>query len=257
MNNNNNKEDKNRNLENNNKEFKNPNIIESFNHAIDGLIYSFKNENNFKRHILMALLVAIISLFFDINRSEMAILCVTITLVILAELLNTALENVVDLIYDKIDPRAKVAKDVGAGAVLVTALNSIFVGYFIFYDRIIPLTNIAIFRIQNSPIHLTFIALVVVILTTLIFKSIFYKGRGTHLQGGTVSGHSSLAFCLATIITFLTNNTLVTILSFILAFLVAESRIEGKIHSLSEVIFGGITGILIATIIFKLLVIGG
>ena len=55
-------------------------------------------------------------------------------------------------------------------------------------------------------------------------------------------------------IAYLANNTLVTILSLLLAFLVAESRVEGKIHSLSEVIFGGILGVLIATLIFKLMV---
>lgn len=238
----------------NNKDFKNNNLIESFNHAIDGLIYSFKNENNFKRHVFMAILVALLSLFFNLTRLEMALLCITITLVILAELLNTTIEKIVDLIYEYYEPRAKIAKDVGAGAVLVTALNSLFVGYFIFYDRIIRITEIGVFKIKKSPVHLTFIALVIVILITLILKSSFYKGKGTHLQGGTVSGHSALAFCLATIIVFLANNTLISILSYLLAFLVAESRVEGKIHSLSEVIFGGITGFLIATIIFKLLV---
>lgn len=239
----------------NNKDFKNSNLIESFNHAIDGIIYAFKNESNMKRHVFMAILVAIVSLFFNMTRIEMAIICITITLVIFAELLNTTLEKIVDLVYEYYEPRAKIAKDVGAGAVLVTALNSLFVGYFIFYDRIIKITDTGIGKIQESPIHLTFIALVIVILVTLILKSIFYKKSGTHLQGGTVSGHAAVSFCLATIIGFLSNNAFVTILSFILAFLVAESRVEGKIHTLSEVIFGGITGILIATIIFKIFLV--
>ncbi len=235
--------------------FKNKNLIESFNHAIDGIIHTFKYEDNFKRHILMAVLVALVSLFFDMSRVEMAILCITITFVLFAELINTALENIVNLIYEYYEPRAKIAKDVGAGAVLISALNSVFVGYFIFYDRIIPLTNIAIFKIQKSPIHLTFIALVIVILATLLFKSYFYKDRGTHLKGGTVSGHSAVAFCLAMIIIFLAQNPFVTILSILLALLVAESRVEAKIHHISDVIFGGILGILVATILFKIILI--
>lgn len=240
----------------NNKDFKNTNLIDSFNHAIDGIIYSFKNENNFKRHVIMAILVAVLSLFFDMSRVEMAILCFTITLVFFAELINTALEKIVDLLYEYYEPRAKIAKDVGAGAVLVTAINAVFVGYFIFYDRIIPITDIALTKIKKSPIHLTFIALVIVILTTLILKSVFFKGKGTHFQGGTVSGHAALSFCLATIIAFLAQNSLITFLGYTLAFLVAESRVEGKIHSLSEVIFGGIIGILIASIIFKIFTLG-
>ena len=239
-----------------NKGFRNKNIIESFNHAIDGLIYSFKNENNFKSHIVMAILVAFLSLFFDMSRLEMAILCITISLVIFAELINTALEKVVDLVYEYYEPRAKIAKDVGAGAVLLTSLNSLFVGYFIFYERIINVSNNAIIKIQKSPVHLTFIALVIVVLVTLILKSVFYKGRGTHVQGGTVSGHSSVAFCLATIISFLSMKSIIGILAYILAFLVAESRVEGKIHSLSEVIVGGVIGILIAVIIFQLMIFG-
>lgn len=235
--------------------FKNKDLIESFNHAIDGIVYTFKNEGNFKRHIWMAILVAIVSLFFDLSRVEMAILCITISFVIFAEMINTTIENVVDLIYEYYEPRAKIAKDVGAGAVLVSALNSVFVGYFIFYDRIVPFTNIAIFKIQNSPIHLTFIALVIVILSTLLFKTYFYKDRGSHLKGGTVSGHSAIAFCLAMIIIFLAQNALITTLALLLALLVAESRVEAKIHYLSDVIFGAILGTLIATILFKVIFI--
>src|SRR5699024_2793476 len=104
-------------------------------------------------------------------------------------------------------------------SVLIASINSVFVCYFIFYDRIVPLSHAAVFKIQKSPTHLAFIALVLVILFTIILKSIFYKGHGTYLQGGTVSGHSSIAFCAATMIAYLANNTLVTILSLLLAFL--------------------------------------
>jgi len=234
--------------------FKNPNFIISFGYAMDGIIHAFKNEKNFRKHIFTAIIVAVVSLLFDLSRVEMAMLCLTISMVMISELINTSIENIVDLIYNRVDKNAKIAKDIGAGAVLIAAINSVFVGYFIFYDRIVPLSHAAVFKIQKSPTHLAFIALVLVILFTIILKSIFYKGHGTYLQGGTVSGHSSIAFCAATMIAYLANNTLVTILSLLLAFLVAESRVEGKIHSLSEVIFGGILGVLIATLIFKLMV---
>lgn len=232
---------------------KGKNFLISFSYAIDGIIHSFRHEPNFRFHILTAVCVALLSLLFDLSRVEMAVLCITTVLVIFAELINTAIESIVDLIYDKYDPKAKIAKDVGAGAVLVTAFNAIFVGYFIFYDRIVPLTHTVIFKIQDSPIHLTFIALVLIFLFTIIVKAKFgRKASQNYLQGGTVSGHSALSFCAATIISFIAANTLVTILSLLLAFLVAESRVEGKIHSLSEVILGGLMGIAVAVIIFKL-----
>ena len=79
--------------------------------------------------------------------------------------------------------------------------------------------------------------------------------RGTHLKGGTVSGHSAIAFCLAMIIIFLSQNSLVTVLALLLALLVSESRVEAKIHYLSDVIFGAILGTLIATLLFKVIFI--
>ena len=74
------------------------------------------------------------------------------------------------------------------------------------------------------------------------------------MQGGSVSGHASVSFCSATIIALLANNTLVTILSYFISFLVAESRVEGKIHTLSQVIVGGIIGTLVAILLFKVII---
>ena len=84
-------------------------------------------------------------------------------------------------------------------------------------------------------------------------KSKFYKGHGTHFQGGVVSGHSAVAFCIATIVSILSENLLIITLVFGLAFLVAESRVEGKIHSAMETIIGGILGILVGILIFQII----
>ncbi len=234
---------------------KNTSFITSFQYAMDGIIHSFKSERNFRTDILMTILVLLASLMFDLSRVEMACLCITITFILMAEMINTAIEAVVDLICDKYDNNAKIAKDVGAGAVLLAAFNSIFVGYFLFYDRIVPLTHTVVIKLQNSPTHLTFIALILVVLITLVLKSFIYQNKWTYLQGGSVSGHSSVSFCAATIIALLANNTLVTILSLFIAFLVAESRVEGKIHTLSQVIVGAIIGILTAILIFRIIII--
>lgn len=232
---------------------KNPNMIVSFSYAVDGILHAFRNEKNFRFHIFMTIVVLLVSLLFDFSRVEMALLSITVAFVIFAEIINTAIENIVDLIYEKYNPFAKIAKDVAAGAVLVSAFNAIFVAYFLFFDRLIPLHHNVIFKLQNSPVHLTFIALVLVILVTIIVKSIFYKEGKNYLQGGRLSGHSALAFCAAMIISFLASSPLITALSMFLAFLVAESRIEGKIHTLSEVIIGGLTGIAIAILIFQMI----
>ena len=92
-----------------------------------------------------------------------------------------------------------------------------------------------------------------VILLTIGIKSRFYKGKGTPFQGGIVSGHAAVSFCIATIIAFLADNMLVSTLSYFMAFLVGESRIEGKIHSLFEVISGALLGILVGILVFQII----
>ena len=84
-------------------------------------------------------------------------------------------------------------------------------------------------------------------------KAKFYKGRGTHFQGGTVSGHAAISFCIATIIAFLAHNMLVTTLVYSLAILVGESRIEGKIHTLTEVLLGAIVGTIVGILVFQII----
>ena len=231
---------------------KSKNLIESFNHAVNGIISALKSERNLKIHFTAAILVMIISLFFDFSRIELLLLSFTITFVLMAELFNTAIEKIVDLVVKDYHPLAKLSKDIAAGAVLVSAVNAIIVGYLLF-DRLMPFTNLVLYKLRNSPIYLTFIAIALVILLTIVLKAKFYRGKGTPFQGGTVSGHSALSFLIATIVAFISNNLLVNTLSFILAFLVAESRVEGKIHSLLEVITGALLGIFIGVLIFQII----
>ena len=76
------------------------------------------------------------SLFYDITKIELIILSLTIILVVFAELINTAIEVAIDATTNYYHPLAKIAKNISAGAVLLTALNAIFIGYLIFWDKI-------------------------------------------------------------------------------------------------------------------------
>jgi len=232
---------------------KNKNVIDSFNHAVTGIILAMKTEKNLRFHYVIAIAVIGLSLFFDFSRLEFMILLFAISLVLVTEMLNTAIEKTIDLITRDYHPLAKIAKDVAAGAVLISGMNALVVGYLLFFDRLNPLTNLVLFKIQSSEVHLTFVALILVTLLTIGFKARYYKGKGTHFQGGTVSGHSAISFCIATIISFLANHILITTLAYALALLVAESRIEGKIHSILEVVYGGILGTLIGILVFQII----
>ncbi len=228
------------------------NLIDSFNFAVNGIISSVKRERNMKIHYAVAILVLIASLFFNFSRTEFLLLVFAISLVLITELINTAIELTIDMITKEYHPYAKVAKDVAAGAVLISAVNSLVVAYLLFFDRLNNFAEIALLKIKQSPIHMTIIALFLVVLLTIVLKAYFYKSGGTHFQGGAVSGHSSVSFCIATIIAFLSENMMVITLSFFLALLVAESRIEGKIHTPIQVILGSILGIIVGILVFQL-----
>ena len=161
-------------------------LIETFNHAINGILWAIKSEKNLRRHYLIAVLVLFISLFYNLSRMEFLMLLITVSLVLITEMINTSIEKAIDIYTKDFHPLAKIAKDVSAGAVLIAALNSIVVGYLIFFDRLNNLADIVIFKIRNSPIHLTFIAIFLVIIFTIGLKAKYYRGRGTHFQGGTV-----------------------------------------------------------------------
>ncbi|NLY46196.1 MAG: phosphatase PAP2 family protein [Tissierella sp.] len=228
-------------------------IIDSFNYAVSGIILSIKTEKNMLIHYIIAVLVLGLSLFFNFTRVEFLVLLFAISLVLTLEMINTAIEKTVDMITKEYHPYARIAKDISAGAVLIAAVNSLIVGYLLFFDRLNHISEVLLFKIKRSPIHLTFISLLLVILLTIGLKAKYYRGRGTHFQGGTVSGHSAIAFCIASIIAFLVENILVITLAFGLALLVAESRVEGKIHTFIEVVLGAVLGIIIAILAFQII----
>ena len=116
---------------------KSKNIIESFKHAFQGLWYTFVKERNMKIHIAAAAFVILLALWLGVTKIELAILCLTVMLVICFELLNTAMEVMVDIIVDVYHPRAKIIKDVSAGAVFVSAFFSIVIGVIILFDKLI------------------------------------------------------------------------------------------------------------------------
>jgi len=228
-------------------------LIDSFNYAVSGILTAMKSEKSLRLHYIAAVVVILGSTFFNLTRIEFMILMFAVVLVVVLEMINTAIEKTVDMITKEYHPLARVIKDVSAGAVLIASFNAVIVGYLLFFERLNPYKELVLVKIKNSPIHLTFIALILVVLFTIGLKSLFYKDSGSHFQGGSVSGHSAVAFCIATIISVLTENLLVITMAFGLAFLVAESRVEGKIHTFWEVLLGAIVGIIVGIFIFQII----
>lgn len=226
-------------------------VIESFNNAISGVLFSLKTQRNMRIHFIVAIAVLAVSLFMDFSRLELLVLFFTISLTIITEMINTSIEATIDLITDKYHPLAKIAKNVAAGAVLISALNAIVVAYLLLFDRLNPLAFTVLIRVKQCPAHVTFISLLLVILTVVAIKA--FTGEGTPFKGGMPSGHSAVAFSIVTAVAFISEDIFVITLTFVLALLVMQSRIEAKIHSTFETIIGGILGIIITVLIFQLM----
>lgn len=111
----------------------------SFKYATEGIWFALKEDQNLRIHFVAAILVIIASVIFHVNAFEMGILGVMILLVITAEMINTTIEKMVDLIIKEHRMEAKYAKDVAAGMVLITVIGSVIVGTLIFTPHIIHL----------------------------------------------------------------------------------------------------------------------
>ena len=225
-------------------------LVDSFNSAINGIINTVRTERNMKIHLVAAILVLIACFFFDISKMEFLILAITITMVMAAEVVNTAIEAVVDMSTNYYHPLAKIAKNAAAGAVLITAINALIVGYVIFWDKLTNISYVLVHKVKNSQPYTVLIILVIVTLATIIVKAIF--GEGTPLKGGMPSGHSALSFSIATVIALLTEEPICIMLSYVMAFITAQSRVDSEVHSLAEVIVGGIFGTLLTIFVFTI-----
>ena len=225
-------------------------LTDSFNFAIEGLVHVLKSQRNMRFHFVFAAVILFFGIYFNLSGNELILLLLSLTFLLCAEMMNTALECTVDLISNSVHPLARIIKDVSAGAVLVSAINALIVCYVIFSRRMGTPLESTLLRISDSSWHITFIALLVVFVLVIAGKIMSHSG--TPLRGGMPSGHAAAAFSIWTIIIFSTMNNFVIILTFILAFFVARSRIVGYIHNLWEVVSGAIIGVLATIIIFQI-----
>jgi diacylglycerol kinase (ATP) len=230
------------------------NLLQSFNWAFEGIVHALRSERNMWIHFGTAVLVLIAALFFSLTRLEVVALFVAISFVLIAEMLNTAIEHVVDLVTDELDPRAKVAKDVAAGAVLVATINALAVAYLVFYDKITGMPYSVLRTLRRSPVDLAVVVIVLVILAAVIVKAV--TRRGTAFHGGMPSVHAAVAFAGWVAVTVFGTQTAyalpISAIGLFMAVLVAQSRVQAGIHTTLEVAAGALLGVGISVIVFQL-----
>ncbi len=226
-------------------------LVESFNSAIEGFVYVFRSQRNMRLHFLAGLFVLLLSIFLNFTYMEVIVLCLTITIVLMAEMINTAIEHAIDLVKEEFHPLARIVKDVSAGAVLLSSVCAIIIGYMLFTHRTGVRIEENILKIRESDWHITFIILISILIFVVISKILLHSG--TPFRGGMPSGHSAMAFSIWTLISLIYPKSLVIFLVFVLAFLVARSRVRDNIHSILEVFFGALLGVSVTLLIFQMI----
>jgi diacylglycerol kinase (ATP) len=228
-------------------------VLRSFNFAWEGLTFCFSTQRHMRVHFSIMGLVLLGAWGLRVTQGELLQLLTAMVLVLIAEMVNTAMEYAIDLSTDGYDPRAKVAKDVAAGAVLLAAAYSVTVAILVFANN--PRLGEIIRRVPAQRVWppVSVIQLVVMGLLLLSILITYVKRatrRGTLWRGGMISGHTAFGFLIATTIAIVTRDLAVTALALALALLVSQSRIQARIHSPVEVLIGGVLGIIVAFVLF-------
>jgi diacylglycerol kinase (ATP) len=228
-------------------------LIDSFNFAFQGVIHAVRTQRNMRIHLLIAVVVLIAAVAVGVTQMELIALILVIAFVLITEMINSSLEAAIDVATTSFDPMAKLAKDMAAGAVLISTVTAVAVGFLIFDDRIADPSTHIFDRVEQAPVYVTIVALFVITMIVIATKALTH--RGTPLRGGLPSGHAALAFAAWTAVTYLVANGhhrfLISSLALVMALLVAQTRVEAGFHSALEVTYGAVLGSLVMLAFFQ------
>jgi diacylglycerol kinase (ATP) len=231
--------------------FRRRDILGPFKAALDGVVFTFRTQRHMRFHLYVVLIVLLLGMLARLGLREMLVLLFTISLVVVAEMFNSAIEATVDLVSPHYNPLAKFAKDIAAGAVLITTVIALVVGTLLMlgeqrWEQIkLNLTGGGL----SPPLYFKLIIGFFLLFIIIVIGKGLGK-RGQVLQGGLVSGHATYGFFLAVSTAFITDNVVVTCIAILLAAIIAQSRYEAKFHSLSELTLGAFIGTVSALILF-------
>ena len=231
-----------------------PSLLDSFNYAFEGIIHVLRTQRNLRIHFLAAVLVFGGAIAVGVSRLQLITLVLAVAFVLVAEMLNTAIEGVIDVSTTSFDPNAKLAKDIAAGAVLIASITAVAIGFLVFQSAVGQRATNALDRVRDAPADITLVALVLVVLIVIATKA--WTGRGTPLRGGLPSGHAALACAGWVAVTYLVGDHhrfVVSGLTLIMALLVAQTRVESGVHSSLEVVYGGALGAIVTLVVFQLI----
>lgn len=224
--------------------------IKSANFAIEGILHGTKTQRHLRYHLYSAAAILILCYILGISRNDFLMISIMVIIVLVAELFNTAVETMVNILSPEHSEKARIAKDVAAGAVLTTAFGAAVIGYIILMPYVRRGFETGFHIAKHSGEDISLMAVILVLILVVITKA--YLGKGTPLRGGIPSGHSAIAFSLWVGVTYTTGNVLASIVCFALAAVIAASRVTSRIHTVREVVLGGAIGSLLTFLLFQI-----
>lgn len=222
----------------------------SANCAIEGILHAAKTQRHLRYHYFSAVTVLLLSYMLGVSRIEFLFIALSVIAVLLAEMFNTAIETLVDMVSPELSEKARVAKDIAAGAVLVTVFGVAIIGYIILFPYLREVFYSGISVTKHTDEEIALIAFVMVLILVIITKS--YFGKGLPLRGGMPSGHSALAFSSWVAVTYITENFIASLISFAVAVVIAQSRVGTKAHTVWEVVLGSLMGASVTFLLFRI-----
>ncbi|MFQ3610719.1 MAG: diacylglycerol kinase [Fimbriimonadales bacterium] len=229
------------------------NPLDGFRYALEGIIAVVRTQRHMRFHFFSVVMVLVMGLLFRLDKREMLVLLFTISLVLIAEMFNSAVEATVDLVTEEYHPKAKFAKDIAAGAVLVATLNAVVVAWVLFMgDLRLEQIRLRMERAEPTLAVALTIGVILIFVVVSLVKVLSTQGKVRLFHGGAMSGHAALGFFFALAIVIVSGNLLASVLALLLAALVAQSRVEAKVHTLREVVLGSLLGIGVAALIYWL-----
>ena len=230
---------------------KKPGIPKPFQVALNGIVFTFKTQRHMRFHLYVVVIVLGLGIVANLGLREMLVLLFTISLVLVAEMFNSAIEATVDLVSPSYNPLAKFAKDIAAGAVLITTIIALVVGSMLMLGE--SRWEAIKLNFSGEGYSLPFVPRMAIACVLTFAIVVIGKGlgkRGRVLQGGLVSGHAAFGFLFAASTIFVTESPIAIGIAILLACLVAQSRYEARFHSIIELTLGAFFGTLVAVVIF-------
>ena len=231
---------------------KNKTFFSATRNALNGIIHAFKTEKNLRLDYLAGVLVLLISMFFDFTKTELICLIITIGFVIFAEMINSTVEYIVNLVKTEYDLNAKAAKDIAAGGVLIASIISVIVAYLLFVDKIRQASTALLTAVLSSKSHMLVTILFVVTLLVVILKGVFSKDKDNNYVKAFPSARVTISFALSTYLFVITQNLLVGGVALALSLMVSSIKRENDKTTMVQVILSALLGILLVVSVYQL-----